>query len=146
MTIKTKRPRSAWWAYKYYADITGNIVAVTRPDRDTPMDGVAGYDISGDKPVARMLFGWFLPRANTDLTLNIRNLDKVKGLTANGKVHVKITRIPFTDYKECKETDLSIMIDTDMKVSNGLLKIVLDKANALLPDEACAVELTLVSK
>ena len=146
LTHDTKQPRSTWWTYKYYADITGNIVEVKRHGLNTPIDGVAGYDVSGDKPVARMLFGWFLPKNKTDLTLNIRNLDKVKGLAANGKVHVKVTRIPFMDYKECKETDLSIMIDKDMKVTKNSLKIILDGSNALLPDEACAVELTPVLK
>ena len=144
LTHDTKKPRSTWWTYKYYADITGKIVKVTRPGRDIPIDGVAGYDISGDKPVARMLFGWFLPKTKTDLTINIRNINKVKGLKTKGKVHVKVTRIPFMDYKECKETDLSIIIDKDMKVTKNSIKIILDKTNVLLPDEACAVELTPV--
>ena len=37
------KPRSIWWAYKGYADVTGTLVEVT-PSRDTKIDAVAGFD------------------------------------------------------------------------------------------------------
>ncbi|MEN8255948.1 MAG: hypothetical protein ABFR33_10830 [Verrucomicrobiota bacterium] len=142
LTHDTKRPRSVWWAYKAYADIVGNIVAVDRMRLDIPLDGVAGYDLSGDKPVARILCGWFLPKSDTELSIVIRNLDKVEGLAKNGRVHAKVKRIPYTDYRECRESDIVTIIDADVPVVLGKATIVLDGPNVLLPHEACTVELT----
>ena len=52
ITKDTRQPRSLWWTYKAYADITGDIVWVTRSDS---ADAVAGVE-SGGK-VLRILIG-----------------------------------------------------------------------------------------
>lgn len=52
LTHPDRQPRPIWWAYRWYADITGRLVAV-RPNGD--IHGIAGYDRNQD--TARLLLG-----------------------------------------------------------------------------------------
>ena len=58
VTKDTRQPRALWWTYKAYADITGDLVYVTRSDS---VDAVAGLESNG--MTMRMLVGRFANRS-----------------------------------------------------------------------------------
>ena len=93
-----KDPRSIWWTYKAYAEITGTLV-----DVQTTMwwwNAVAGYDAA--RRQARMLLG----RYHGDIALPFSpcivrfiGMDKLAGIVKNNKVHVTGAWIPNTETK-----------------------------------------------
>ncbi len=79
-----KRPRSTWWVYKNYADMTGQLVQLTH------IDGLAGlasrHTANGN---VRILLG------NLGLARSVSV--QIKGLSS-GAVSVTTSRIPYSDY------------------------------------------------
>ncbi len=47
MVINNNQPNGAWWLYKWYGDMSGNMV-VTRPPAQTGLDGAASVDNAHD--------------------------------------------------------------------------------------------------
>lgn len=103
-----KKPRSTWWAHKCYADITGQIVQVSRENRQAKgiIDGIAGYD--REKQMANIVIGRYDGGDRCDVKLICRNLDKAEGLITNGQVYVKAMRIPASQ-RTALEKPLSII-------------------------------------
>ncbi|MEK6772883.1 MAG: hypothetical protein AABY64_02985 [Bdellovibrionota bacterium] len=90
LTNATQLPRSQWWAYKFYADITGTLVDVTRQGRT---DAVAGLN-SGAR-VARILVGGDYKSVTppTSVDVVVKNISAASNLPSGGKVRVVVQRI-----------------------------------------------------
>jgi len=91
------KPVGDWWAYKRYADITGEMYMITKSDT---VDGVAGADSS--KREARILLG-AKPSSFTapywynvgSISIRIDGIGQHPYLLSSGKVHVTIEKIQF---------------------------------------------------
>jgi len=83
--------RYAWWAYRWYADLTGQFV---RCDPTGKLDALASYDADDPElgaPVGRVVIGRFKSGVQEDLSIHLKNIDP--NLVVNEAVHVAITRI-----------------------------------------------------
>jgi xylan 1,4-beta-xylosidase len=87
----TKEPRSVWWVYRRYADLTGTLVTV-EPSRT--ICGLASVDV-GKKQVG-LLFGRD-GQDKTNARLQFINLDRLGFL--RDKVRVTVERIPDLGWK-----------------------------------------------
>jgi len=95
LTYDTKQPRSHWWAYKAYGDVTGQMVDVARGGSPTPLiDGVAGYDNAAASAV--VVIGSYETTKTMDVALTITNLNQAPSLAAGGSVYALVERIPYT--------------------------------------------------
>jgi hypothetical protein len=93
------RPRSVWWAYKAYAEITGELVGVSLGEH---IRGVAGVDEEGK--AVRVLVG----HRNHDRVMPVRlvvaHLEEAGFLAnAEGKVRLKVQRIPYRGFEPLDE-------------------------------------------
>ncbi len=95
LTHPEQRPRSAWWAYKGYADVTGTLVHVSRKGA---IHAVAGHDPASKQ--ARVVLGLFHGGGAGPHAVRFNNLDKARHLIRDGKVHVTAAWIPNTRRKE----------------------------------------------
>ena len=94
-----RKPRSIWWCYRAYGSMSGRLLPVDFPPRETTLDGIATYD--GLRQKGCILVG----RTQSNHVLSGRARDrrtqhvvvKVKGipdsLTAAGAVRLKIMKI-----------------------------------------------------
>lgn len=97
LTWDTKRPRSIWWAYEAYAEITGQLAGVTGGAKTSlRIDGVAGYD--AEKRAAGVLLGSYETTQTWNLNVELTNLDKAPDLVQQGAIYVELQRIPNSDY------------------------------------------------
>lgn len=97
LTHPEREPRSVWWAYKGYADITGTLVDVTANDQK--FSAVAGYDAARRQAIA--IIGQVHRVAVPDAPVVVRfaGLDKAAGLVKNNKVRVTGAWIPNSETK-----------------------------------------------
>jgi len=108
LTVDGAKPRSPWWVYKGYADITGRLVGFTLPADHSPanlyptwVDGVVGQDSA--KKVVRGIFGRSLAArvqgfvtdtGRIGVPFRFTNMNSVPYLGGTGKVHVTAQLIP----------------------------------------------------
>jgi len=86
-----REPRSVWWAYRRYADVTGKLVTVKK---GKATDAVAGYDLSTER--IRVLVGRF-GEERADVEVRLRNLAALWPEPPARECIVRIERIPHTD-------------------------------------------------
>ncbi len=112
LTHPDKQPRSTWWAYKGYADVTGRLASL---EPSAALDGVAGLDLK--TKTARVVLG----RNGGDAgPVEVEFL----GMGALGKtVHVFAERISDSGWKAL--TSPLISLNADYPVLQGRLKITL---------------------
>ncbi|MEU3164794.1 hypothetical protein [Streptosporangium sp. NPDC006930] len=80
------QPKGEWWAYRYYASQTGQVVSVTAgPSYDAHATKAGG--------VAKVLVGG--GRTTGNLTVNLQRLDTTSGIVQNNQVRVLTQRIPY---------------------------------------------------
>jgi hypothetical protein len=84
------KPRSTWWAYKGYADVTGRLVEV-RPSASVA--GVAGYDEEARE--VRMVLG----RDGGTGAVEVVVSGLTKSLVEQGRIHVVAERIPYSEWQ-----------------------------------------------
>lgn len=97
LTHPERKPRSTWWVYRTYADITGRLVDV-RPG--ATVSGVAGQDRS--KKEIRILLGRDGGKEAVSLTpviVKLDGLNKVGWISVPGKIRVVAQRIPDSGWK-----------------------------------------------
>jgi len=94
----TKKPRSVWWVYRRYADLTGVLVHV---EPGESLCGIAAVD-AGKKQIG-LLIGHDGPRP-TDAGLQFINLDRVGFLS--DRVQVTVERIPDMGWKPLQEPEV----------------------------------------
>ncbi|KKS95728.1 MAG: ricin B lectin [Candidatus Gottesmanbacteria bacterium GW2011_GWA2_43_14] len=90
ITYDDKKPRSGWWTYKSYADMTGSIVAVSSPGT---IPAIASKDETARK--GYILIGNISSGNSFKLVLN--NLDKSGLFTTGSNVKILVQRIPNTE-------------------------------------------------
>ncbi|MFJ6153470.1 RICIN domain-containing protein [Micromonospora profundi] len=79
------QPKGEWWAYRFYAGQTGQVVAVTASQ---------SYDAFATKTTgtAKVLVGG--GRTTGNLAVNMQRLDTTSGIVQNNQVRVLVQRIP----------------------------------------------------
>jgi len=94
ITPDGKQPRSTWWVYRRYAEITGNLVKF---EPGETAHGLGGYDTAtGD---ARFIFGR-KGKETAHVEVRFVNLGEVPGLLGqDGTVRVSVERIPDRGWK-----------------------------------------------
>lgn len=122
-------PMGAWWAYKRYADIAGQMVRVSAGKY---MDGVAGIDAQSRQAI--ILIGSRAIRG--EVTFHIQGFDAAQYLLNDGHVNVLIERIPAGQETI---TELPVVLNQAMPVLDGTLSIAMDWDN---PYGAYAITLT----
>jgi len=118
LTFDNTQPRSAWWAYRGYANITGRIV---RLSPGGTVDGVAGQD-SGLQ-TASVVLG--REGASGDVLVNFTRISSAAYLNNAGQVRVVAKRIP--DSGSSSLSGPTTVVDADYAVSN-------DSVSVTLPD------------
>jgi hypothetical protein len=118
LTFDNTQPRSAWWAYRGYANITGRIV---RLSPGGTVDGVAGQD-SGLQ-TASVVLG--KEGTSGDVLVNFTRISSAAYLNNAGQVRVVAKRIP--DSGSSSLSGPTTVVDADYAVSN-------DSVSVTLPD------------
>jgi hypothetical protein len=131
LLTRDQKPRSTWWAWKAYGDITGTLVEVV-PGKG--MAGVAGVD--DEEKTVRILLGRneFSPK---DKAVLIRNLDKVPWLVKADGVRVIAKSIPDSGWEALEAP--KIVMDETRKVNSNEISLLFPGLQA---NEALAIELT----
>lgn len=110
------KPKSAWWAYKGYADITGNLVDIPRISE---LIGIGGKDASAGN--ANFVIG-ALEDAGS-VSLRIKNIDSAPYLSSNGSIQVVARRVLYTGDDPAKEP--VEVLNENVQVTNNEILIVL---------------------
>lgn len=112
-----------WWFYKWYGDMSGNMVTTTPPSPNTPsaLDGFANLDTTGAK--ASVLFGGV-----NDGTIQI----VVKGFQAasffGSTVHAVVEHTPFVN-RTTVVTATDTVSTADVAVANSQIAVTVSGAN-----------------
>jgi hypothetical protein len=119
LTQREKLPRSTWWAYKGYADVTGRLVSV---QPSATVDGVAGYD--ADAKEARVVLGRMAgDTAAGAVELRLLDLAGASGLVLDGETHVTAQRIPMSGW-ESLACPVAVL-DAEYQVREGRVTLAL---------------------
>jgi hypothetical protein len=117
-------PNGGWWFYKWYGDMSGDMVSTTPPTPSsiTALDGFANLDSAGKS--ASVLFG-----GSNDGTIQI----VVTGFSAasffGSAVHAVVEHTPFANRTTVvKSTDT--VSTADLAVANGQIQVSVTGANA----------------
>lgn len=92
---------SAWWLYKWYADMEGQRLKITTDDKYSGLYGVSTIDNKQKK--ATTLFG--LGSEDGDAKVILKDLDKTDTFSAAKKVHVKIDAAYFKGFNSASEPE-----------------------------------------
>jgi MYXO-CTERM domain-containing protein len=112
-----------WWFYKWYGDMSGNMVTTTPPSPNTPsaLDGFANLDTTGAK--ASVLFGGV-----NDGTIQI----VVKGFSSasffGSSVHAVVEHTPFAN-RTTVVTATDTVSTADVAVANSQITVTVSGAN-----------------
>lgn len=107
-----------WWFYKWYGDMTGNMVSVAPPNPNEmlALDGFANVDST--RKYASVLFG-----GATDGSVNavVKNFPSFFG-TNGSKVHVRVEWTPFVNRGTAVNTT-NTLLEGDYTISNNQISI-----------------------
>ena len=109
-----------WWLYKWYGDMTGNMVSVTPPnDRSEGVDGFASLD--QDQKYASIILG-----GNSIGTVNVT----IKGFPAffGSSVNVKYEYVTWTD-KDSPVSGTTLVSTTKYDIVNGSITVPVNNTN-----------------
>ncbi|MEW9531779.1 LamG-like jellyroll fold domain-containing protein [Microbispora sp. NPDC049125] len=115
-------PNGAYWLYKWYADMSGDMVATTPPSATTGLDGAAA--VPADKKQVSVIFGG----GSGSTAVRVDGLDK---LDLGGTVHAKLEYTP--SYGRTNPVAGPITIsDTVYQVTDGSISVpvAMNSANA----------------
>ncbi|WP_230986939.1 CBM35 domain-containing protein [Cohnella fermenti] len=114
-----------WWFYKWYGDMTGNMVSVTPPNvyDMTGLDGFANVDSL--RQYASVLFGGV-----TDGTVNavIQNFPSFFG-TNGSKVHVRVESTPFVNRSMAVNTT-NTLFEADYTIAGNQITVPITGVNS----------------
>jgi hypothetical protein len=116
LTFDGTQPRSVWWAYKGYADVSGRLVDVAA---SPTVDAVAGQDLS--QLTASVVLGRWGGTEN--VAVRFRNIGSVSYLNNGGKIRVVAQRIAYS--ADSPLVAPTKTIDVDYAVSGDELTVVL---------------------
>lgn len=126
---RTGKPRSTWWVYRRYADVTGTLVRVTGGDS---VRGIAGRD-EKTKQVAALIGREGEGKA--DVRLRFAGLDRAKFL--RGTVRVVVERIPDSGWNHLPEPE--VIQDCVRPLFGTELTVIVPGVG---PNDACFVRIT----
>lgn len=108
-------PNGAWWFYKWYGDMSGDMVN-TKPhsEESNGLDGVVSKDRDSEEIIG--IFGG----ADGDNFISVKDLDTVSFLEEN--VHVKVEEAPWYGVDTPLE-EPTILFEGEFNVENGELNI-----------------------
>lgn len=124
LLTNTNQRNGGWWFYKWYGDMSGNMVSVTPPNVNsmTALDGFANVD--SDRKYASVLFGGV-----TDGTVNavIKNFPSFFG--GNGsKVHVRVESTPWVNRDTAVNTTTTIL-EGDYTIASNQINVSISGLN-----------------
>ncbi|MBN2103554.1 T9SS type A sorting domain-containing protein [bacterium] len=125
--------RSCWWAFKGYADITGQLVQVT-PEPRINIDAVAGYD--DNQETINILLGNHSMDVSSTVLLNLINLDSIDFLANKERLYIRAERITNTETAPLEKPE--IILDEGIFIQDGQLSTSLK----LEKGDACVLRLT----
>jgi len=131
LTPTYKEPRATWWAYKSYADMTGQLVAVTR---SASVDGLAAFD--GAIPSAVILLGR-QGAGTTPVTLRIEHLPAALSPGSSGKVRVRVEHLPDLEWRALPEP--IVVSDGSMEAGLRALDV---RIESFAPGDAYVIRLS----
>lgn len=111
---------SAWWLYKWYADMEGQRVKITTDDKYSGLYGVSTIDKKQKK--ATTLFG--LGSEDGDAKVVLKDLDKTDLFSGAKKVHVKIDAAYFKGFNSASEPET--VLEGAVALTDGDLVIEMD--------------------
>jgi len=111
---------SAWWLYKWYADMEGQRLKVTTDDKYSGLYGVSTIDNKAKK--ATTLFG--LGSEDGDANVVLSGLDKTELFEGAKKVHVRIDAAYFKGFNSASEPEM--VLEGAFALENGNLNISLN--------------------
>ena len=117
LTHPDRQPRSTWWAYRAYADVTGRLVEV-KPGAS--VDGVAGHDDAAKQ--ARIALGRVAGPAGT-VELQLTSLDKVPFLAGRSKVRVTVQRIPMSGWDALPQPPAAVQQDCPVEGNQAKVEL-----------------------
>jgi len=123
------KPRSTWWVYRRYADVTGTLVGMST---GASVCGIAGRDDSR-KQVA-VLFGRDANEKG-DIRVRFTNIDRVSCL--RDRVHVTVERIPNSGWDHLAKPE--VIQDCARPLFGSDLTVIVP---GLGPSDACFVRLS----
>jgi hypothetical protein len=110
-------PRSTWWVFKTYAELTGDLYPITIKEGKWT-HGLAG--VSHDDEVVRMLIGRN-EFPSKPQTLSINGIRNIPWLLEDDRVRVVADIIPNSGWEELKST--SQLFDKEFSVRDGKLTL-----------------------
>jgi hypothetical protein len=120
MIINNNQPNGAWWLYKWYGDMSGNML-VTTPPAQTGLDGAAS--VNSAKNQVSVIFGG--GSGSTAVTVNGLN-----SLSAFGsKAVVKLEYVPSLG-RTTAVSGTTVLSTTTYTVSNGSITIPVSNMNS----------------
>jgi hypothetical protein len=129
LVTSSGEPLGVWWAYKRYADISGQLVRVTA---GSEIDGVAGVD----SEMHQSIFVLGNRGVSGSVRVEINGFDNTPYLLEDGQTNVLVERLPSGSEAVAAP---EIVFDELMAVEDNTLILMLDWSNPL---DAYAVTLT----
>ncbi|MBE5936747.1 MAG: hypothetical protein E7265_01815 [Lachnospiraceae bacterium] len=111
---------SAWWLYKWYADMEGERLQITTDDKYSGLYGVSTIDNKAKKTTT--LFG--LGSEDGDANVVLKDLDKTDLFKGAKKVHVRIDAAYFKGFNSASEPEL--LLEGAYALEDGNLNISLN--------------------
>lgn len=130
LTYDSRQPRSTWWVYRRYADITGRLLRV-KPTASAA--GIAGRDDLNEE--VRVLIGRDAA-ARESLRLRFVNLHRTSFLKPWGRIRVTVEHIPDSGWKRLIQP--TVIMDEVRQADSDELAIAIPTIG---PTDACFVRL-----
>jgi hypothetical protein len=118
------RPKGVWWNYNTYKSMTGRMVRVTS-SAATTVDALGSVDSGLRRSV--LLIG-NQTTGSQSVSLNLRSIGTVPGMSSNGSVHVRVERIT----NAATLTATTVVFNSDVRLSSNSATLAL----AALPGDA----------
>lgn len=101
LAADSNEANSAWWLYKWYADMDGQRLKITTDDKYSGIYGISTIDDNAKKVTT--LFG--LGSEDGDANVVLQDLDKTDMFKGAEKVHVKIDAAYFKGFNSASEPE-----------------------------------------
>lgn len=122
LAADSNEANSAWWLYKWYADMAGQRLKITTDDTYSGIYGVSTIDTKAKK--ATTLFG--LGSEDGDANVVLSNLSETDAFKGAEKVHVKIDAAYFKGFNSASEPET--VLEGAFALEDGNLNITMTDA------------------
>ena len=118
LAADANEPNSAWWFYKWYADMSGDRLAVT--EENTTKTGLTGVStIDDNKAVSSTIFGG----VDGEATIVLKDLDQTPSFMGATKAHVKLQAAYFKGFLGAAEPETVIEGTFELKDGNLVIDV-----------------------